>query len=54
MINAGTAEMYFIIAMMILIMVISVAAVYFFFRTYNKEKAEKQKRIENKQKKTEN
>jgi phosphotransferase system glucose/maltose/N-acetylglucosamine-specific IIC component len=36
--NARAAEIYFIAAMMILILVISVTAVYFFFRQYNLEK----------------
>lgn len=42
--NAGTAEIYFIAAMMILIMIISVAAIYFFFRQYNLEKKNKLKK----------
>ncbi len=43
--NAGTAEIYFIAAMMILIMIISVAAVYFFFRQYNLEKGKNSKSL---------
>jgi hypothetical protein len=35
--GAATAEIIFIAAMMVLILVISFAAVYFFFRTYKKE-----------------
>jgi uncharacterized protein YpmB len=46
--NAGTAEIYFIAAMMILILVISVAAIYFFFRQYNLEKKNKAKKISKK------
>jgi len=55
--NAGAAEIYFITAMMILIMVISATAVYFFFRTYKKEKLQREKRekqIENWKSKIEN
>lgn len=40
--NAGTAEIYFIAAMMILILVVSFAAVYFFFKTYKREMREKE------------
>jgi len=39
--GAGRAEVYFIAAMMILIIILSVAAVYIFFRTYKKEMREK-------------
>ena len=39
--GSGRAEIYFIAAMMILIVVLSVAAVYIFFRTYKKEMREK-------------
>lgn len=39
--GSGTAELYFIAAMMVLILVISFAAVYFFFRQYKKEMAVK-------------
>ncbi|MGI8639223.1 MAG: hypothetical protein ACR2MG_04645 [Pyrinomonadaceae bacterium] len=46
--NSALAEIYFIAAMMILIFIICGVAVYFFFRTYKKEMAEKQKRIEKK------
>ena len=52
--NASRAEIYFIAAMMILIFVISTVAVYFFFITYKKEKAEKLKRIEKQKTKSEN
>lgn len=51
--NASRAEIYFIAAMFILIFIISGVAVYFFFHTYKKEKAEKQKRIEKKNAKIE-
>lgn len=52
--NASRAEIYFIAAMMILIFVISTVAVYFFFITYKKEKAERLKRIEKQKTKSEN
>lgn len=39
---SGVAEMYFIAAMMILILVVCVVAVYFFVRTYKREMAEKE------------
>lgn len=55
--NASLAEIYFIAAMFVLIMIISGVAVYFFFRTYKKEKREKDerlKRIENQKSKIEN
>ena len=42
--GAARAEVYFIAAMMILIMILSVAAVYIFFKTYKKEMREKQNR----------
>lgn len=44
--NSETAEIYFIAAMFVLIMIISAVAVFVFFRTYNKEKNAKQKRLE--------
>lgn len=44
--NSSTAEIYFIAGMFVLIIMICVPATYFFFRTYKKEQAEKQKRIE--------
>jgi uncharacterized protein YpmB len=43
MTNAATAEAYFILAMMILIMILSVSATYIFFRQYNREKNNKEK-----------
>ena len=46
--GAGRAEIYFIALMMILIMILSVAAVYFFFKTYKKEMREKALRNEKK------
>ncbi len=42
------AEIYFIAAMMILIMVMSIIVIYFFVRTYRKEMREKDLRIEEK------
>ena len=36
--GAPTAEIIFIAAMMVLILIVSFAAVYFFFKTYSKEK----------------
>lgn len=41
----AVAEIYFIAAMMVLILIICVVAVYFFARTYKKEMREKQERI---------
>ena len=43
--GTGRAEIYFIVAMMVLILVISAVAVYFFFKTYKKEMKEKELRI---------
>ncbi|MGB7203642.1 MAG: hypothetical protein WBD16_15460 [Pyrinomonadaceae bacterium] len=42
--GAGRAEVYFIAAMMVLILVVSAVAVYFFFKTYRKEMREKDER----------
>lgn len=42
--NAAEAEMYFIAVMMVLILVISSLAVFFFVRQYKKEMREKGKR----------
>ena len=39
--GAGRAEIYFIAAMMILIMILSAVAVIIFFKTYKKEMREK-------------
>ena len=39
--GSETAELYFIAAMMVLILVISGVSVYFFFRQYRKEMREK-------------
>ena len=39
--GSAKAELIFIAAMMVLILVISFASVYFFFKTYKKEMAEK-------------
>ncbi|MBA2736383.1 MAG: hypothetical protein H0U50_06280 [Pyrinomonadaceae bacterium] len=53
--NYSLAEIYFISAMMILITVGSFIAVFFFFRTYKREKAqnqiEKEKRLKEKKEK---
>jgi uncharacterized protein YpmB len=42
--GAGRAEVYFIAAMMVLILVVSAVAVYFFFKTYRQEMREKDER----------
>jgi flagellar basal body-associated protein FliL len=42
--GAGRAEIYFIAAMMVLIMILSVGAVVIFWRTYKKEMREKEAR----------
>ena len=39
--NSGLAELYFIAAMFVLILIICGAAVFFFFRTYKRENLEK-------------
>jgi len=39
--NSALAEIYFIVAMMVLILILSAAAVYLFFRTYKKERSKK-------------
>ena len=39
--GAATSEIIFIAAMMVLILIVSFAAVYFFFRTYAKEKRDR-------------
>lgn len=44
--GSAAAEIYFIAAMMILILIICGVAVYFFARTYKREMAEKQRRAE--------
>lgn len=44
--NASIAEFYFIAAMFILIIVGSIAATYFFVRTYKREMNEKLRRAE--------
>ena len=43
MTNAATAELYFIAAMMILILIISTVATYLFFRQYKIEMRDKDK-----------
>lgn len=48
--GTGRAEIYFIAAMMILTVILSVAALYIFFRTYKKEMRKKALRIEEKAK----
>jgi flagellar basal body-associated protein FliL len=49
--GTGRAEIYFIAAMMLLIVILSITAVYIFIRTYKKEMAEKSlhnaKKLEN-------
>jgi Na+/melibiose symporter-like transporter len=44
--GAGRAEAFFIIAMMILILIGSGLAVFFFFRTYRREMREREVRAE--------
>jgi flagellar basal body-associated protein FliL len=44
--NSSQAEIYFILAMFLLIIVISGTATYFFFRTYKKEQTQKRVRTE--------
>ena len=41
----GRSELYFIAAMMVLILVICAVAIYYFFKTYKKEMKEKELRI---------
>ena len=48
MTNSAYAELYFIAAMFVLIFIICGVSVYYFFKTYNKEQAEKKKRLEKK------
>ena len=43
MTNAATAELYFIIAMMTLILILSIGATYLFFRQYKIEMRDKDK-----------
>lgn len=43
--GSGRAEVYFIAAMMVLILVVSAVSVYFFFKTYRKEMREKEERL---------
>jgi uncharacterized protein YpmB len=42
--GADRAEIYFIAAMMVLILILSFAAVYFFVKTYKKEMRDKRER----------
>lgn len=44
--GAERAEIYFISAMMVLILILSFAAVYFFMKTYRKEMRERRERAE--------
>ena len=43
--GADRAEVYFIVAMMLLILILSFSAVYFFVRQYKKEMREKEIRV---------
>jgi cbb3-type cytochrome oxidase subunit 3 len=43
--NTGLSEIYFIAVMMVLIFGFSIAAVFIFFRTYNREKREREENI---------
>jgi Tfp pilus assembly protein PilO len=47
--NIGLAEIYFVAGMMVLILIISFVAVYFFFKTYKKEMREKGLRLKKKE-----
>ena len=47
--NSSLAEIYFIAAMMLLIVVGCAVAVFFFVRTFKREKAERQTELEKKQ-----
>ncbi|MBA2379620.1 MAG: hypothetical protein H0V76_08615 [Blastocatellia bacterium] len=46
--GSATAEIYFIVTMMVLILVISGVSVFFFMKTYKKEMRERAKRVEKK------
>jgi uncharacterized protein YpmB len=46
--GAERAEIYFIAAMMVLILILSFASVYFFIRQYKKEMRDKKSRAEKK------
>jgi uncharacterized protein YpmB len=48
--GAERSEIYFIAAMMVLIMIISIVAVYFFVKTYKKEMREREAMREEKAK----
>ena len=48
--NSAYAEIYFIAAMFVLIFIICGVSVYYFFKTYKKEQAQKKRRLEKKQK----
>jgi hypothetical protein len=45
----GRAEIYFIAAMMVLILVVCGVSVYYFFKTYKKEMREREERLRQKQ-----
>ncbi|CAN5628252.1 hypothetical protein BH10ACI3_BH10ACI3_12420 [soil metagenome] len=47
--GAGRSEIYFIAAMMILIIILCIFAVYFFIKTYKKEMKDKEARLLKKQ-----
>ncbi|MEP6901706.1 MAG: hypothetical protein ABJA66_08150 [Actinomycetota bacterium] len=47
--NSALAEIYFITAMMVLILIVCAVAIYFFFKTYKKEMREKELRKKNKE-----
>lgn len=46
--GAERAEIYFISAMMVLILIVSFTAVYFFMKEYRKEMRERKERVERK------
>ena len=48
--NSAYAEIYFIVAMFVLIFIICGVSIYYFFKTYKKEQAEKKNRQAEKQK----
>lgn len=52
--GTGKSEVIFVAAMMILIMILSVTAVYVFFRTYKKEMRDKEMRQQAKTRSSDN
>ena len=46
--GAGRAEVYFIAAMMVLILIVSFTTVYFFAKTYKKEMRQRKERADRK------